>query len=104
MSLSLAEVRQAATLSRLRLTAAEEVLFAEQLGRIVAHIDHLREFETLVEEVAPASGIEASDEPQPYPCAELLLENAPEVRGAFFAVARMTAGAGGAAGEDPIDE
>lgn len=102
MSLSLAEVRQAAALSRLRLTADEERLFVEQLGRVVAHIDHLREFETMPEEVDPAAGIEAADEPRPDPRSELFLENAPEVRGPFFAVPRMTAG--GSAGTDPLDD
>lgn len=103
MSLSLAEVRRAAALSRLRLTSGEEVLFAEQLGRIVDHIDHLREFETLAEEPDPASGVEADDEPQPDPRGELWLENAPEVRGPFFAVPRMRA-AGDAAGTEAPDE
>jgi aspartyl-tRNA(Asn)/glutamyl-tRNA(Gln) amidotransferase subunit C len=101
MSLSRDEVRQAAALSRLRLTAGEELLFAEQLGRIVAHIDHLREFETSQEELDPAAGVEAEDEPRPDPRGELFLANAPEVRGSFFAVPRMTAGAGGA---DPLDD
>lgn len=81
-------------LARLRLTAEEEALFAEQLGKVVAYIDQLRGFETLPEEPAPGSGVEAADEPQPDPRAELLLENAPELRGPFFAVPRMRAGGG----------
>lgn len=103
MALSLEEVRRAAALSQLRLTPAEEELFAGQLGRIVAHIDHLREFETVVEEPDPGSGVEAADEPQPDPRGELFLDNAPEVRGPFFAVPRMLAGGGGPAGTDPQD-
>ena len=78
MSLSLEEVRRAAILSRLRLTTEEEILFAEQLGRIVAYIDHLREFETQTEDSDPASGVEAPDEPQADPRGELFLDNAPE--------------------------
>jgi aspartyl-tRNA(Asn)/glutamyl-tRNA(Gln) amidotransferase subunit C len=103
MSLSLEEVRRAAALSRLRLTPGEELLFAEQLGRIVDYIDHLGEFETLAEEPDPASGVEAGDEPQADPRGELWLGNAPEVRGPFFAVPRMRA-AGGSAATDPLDE
>lgn len=101
MSLSREEVRQAAALSRIRLTDAEEALFVDQLGRIVAHIDHLREFESAAEVLDPTSGVEASDEPQPDARGALFLENAPEARGAFFSVARMTAGAGAA---DPLDD
>ena len=94
MSLSLEEVRQAATLSRLRLTVEEEVQFAEQLGRIVAYIDQLRGFETSPEAPDPGSGVEAPDEPQPDPRGELFLENAPETRGPFYVVQRMRAGGG----------
>lgn len=104
MSLSLEQVRRAAALSRLRLTAAEEELFAEQLGRVVAHIDHLREFATMEEVSDPASGVEALDEPQPDPRGELFLENAPDVRGRFFAVPRMLAGSGGSSAPDRLDE
>ena len=103
MALSLEEVRRAAALSRLRLTAAEEELFAGQLGRIVDHIDHLREFETVTREPDPASGVEAADDPQPDPRSELFLDNAPDSRAPFFAVPRMLAG-GGTSGTDPADE
>ncbi len=103
MALSLEEVRRAAALARLRLTADEEALFASQLGRVVAHIDHLREFEALAEAPDPASGVEADDEARPDPRSELFLDNAPDTRGQFFAVPRMQAG-GGAAATDPVDE
>ena len=103
MALSLEEVRRAAALARLRLSPAEEELYAGQLARIVAHIDHLREFETLPEEPGPRSDSEAADVPQPDPRGELFLDNAPEVRGPFFAVPRMQAGGGGAADADPPD-
>lgn len=102
MALSLEEVRRAAALAKLRLTSAEEVLYAEQLGRIVAHIDHLREFETLAAELDPASGVEALDEPQVDLSGPLFFENAPEVRGPFFAVPRMQAGTS-SSGKDPLD-
>ncbi len=102
MALSLEEVRRAAALARLRLSPAEEELYAGQLARIVAHIDHLREFETLAEEPGPRSPGEAADVPQPDPRGELFLDNAPEVRGPFFAVPRMQAG-GAAADTDPPD-
>jgi aspartyl-tRNA(Asn)/glutamyl-tRNA(Gln) amidotransferase subunit C len=94
MSLSLQEVRSAAALSRLRLTAEEEQLFAEQLGRIVDHIDHLKEFASLEEDADSRPGREAADEPQPDPRGELFLSMAPEVRGPFFAVPRMLASGG----------
>ena len=103
MSLSLDEVRRAAALSRLRLTAEEEALFAAQLGRIVDHIDHLREFASLEAGADPSAGSEAADEPRPDPRSELFLANAPEVRGPFFAVPRMQA-AGGSADAGALDE
>jgi aspartyl-tRNA(Asn)/glutamyl-tRNA(Gln) amidotransferase subunit C len=103
MSLSLEEVRRAAALSRLRLTAEEEDLFAAQLGRIVAHIDHLREFESEAEEPQAASGGEAPDEPSPDGRSELFLDNAPAARGPFFSVPRMRAG-GGSAGSEALDD
>lgn len=103
MALSLEEVRRAAALSRLRLSPAEEELYAGQLGRVVAHIDHLSEFEALAEEPDPPPGAEAADVPQPDPRGELFLDNAPEVRGPFFAVPRMQAGQGEAAETDPTD-
>jgi aspartyl-tRNA(Asn)/glutamyl-tRNA(Gln) amidotransferase subunit C len=101
MALSLEEVRRAAALSRLKLTAAEEELFAGQLGRIVDHIDHLREFQAAAEEIDPESGVEAGDEPQPDPRSELFLDSAPDSRAPFFAVPRMLAGSGRAGGEGP---
>lgn len=104
MSLSLEEVRRAAALSRLRLTAAEEEMFAQQLGRVVAHIDHLQEFQSMAEAFDPASEVEAADEPQPDPRGSLFLENAPDVRGGFFAVPRMRAGGGGSTALDLPDE
>ncbi len=108
MSLSLEEVRRAAALARLRLTAEEEALFAEQLAKVVAYIDQLRTFETLPEAPDPDTGVEAADEPRPDPRAELFLENAPAVRGPFFVVPWMRAGggrstAGGSADADALD-
>ena len=103
MALSLEEVRRAAALARLRLSPVEEELYAGQLARIVAHIDHLREFETLAEEPGPRSPGEAADVPHPDPRGELFLDNAPEVRGPYFAVPRMQAGGGAAADTDPPD-
>jgi aspartyl-tRNA(Asn)/glutamyl-tRNA(Gln) amidotransferase subunit C len=100
MALSLEDVRRAAALSRLRLTAEEELLYVEQLGRIVAHIDHLREFESVAGEPEPVAGLEAADEPHPDGRGELFLEGAPETRGRFFVVARMQAGSSGALGSD----
>jgi aspartyl-tRNA(Asn)/glutamyl-tRNA(Gln) amidotransferase subunit C len=103
MSLSLDEVRRAAALARLRLTAEEEELFATQLGRIVAHIDHLKEFETAPAEPDPADGLEAADEPHPDSRSELFLDEAPQARGPFFVVPRMHAGSRGNAA-DALDE
>jgi len=103
MSLSLEEVRQAAALARLRLTAEEEALFAEQLAKVVAYIDQLRGFETSPEAPDPGSGVEAPDEPQPDPRGELFLANAPEIRGSFYVVPRMRAGGGRLPGSGSAD-
>jgi aspartyl-tRNA(Asn)/glutamyl-tRNA(Gln) amidotransferase subunit C len=100
MALSLEEVRRAATLSRLKLTAAEEELFGVQLGRIVDYIDHLKEFESAADDPDPTSGVEEADEPRPDPRSELFLDAAPDTRAPFFAVPRMSAGGGTEAVDD----
>jgi aspartyl-tRNA(Asn)/glutamyl-tRNA(Gln) amidotransferase subunit C len=104
MSLSLEEVRRAAALSRLRLTAEEEALFAGQLGKVVDYIDQLREFEALPAAATADAGREAPDDPRPDPRGELFADNAPETRGPFYVVPRMRAGGGVPAGAEPADE
>ncbi|MEO8276766.1 MAG: Asp-tRNA(Asn)/Glu-tRNA(Gln) amidotransferase subunit GatC [Thermoanaerobaculia bacterium] len=104
MSLSLEEVRRSAALSRLQLTAAEEVLFAAQLARIVEYIDQLDQFESLDATTAPAAaGAMAEDRPEPFADPGQLLELAPESRTPFFVVPRMLAG-DARMDADPSDE
>lgn len=94
MSLSLEEVRRAAALSKLRLTAAEEEAFAAQLGRVVEYIDQLKSFASAPGDSALGAGVEQEDVPHPDSRSELFLANAPEARSPFFSVPRMLAGGG----------
>lgn len=90
MSLDAREVHRVAALARLRLSVEEEGLFAEQLGRVVEHIDRIRELDPApVAESAVANGFEAADEVAPGLDRELFLANAPASRGPFLVVPKV---------------
>ena len=88
MALTSDNVRKIAALARLRLSAAEEVRFAEQLGKIVDYIDQLQQY-------APASSGDGPEEVGEHeagdavgPCLprEAFLANAPAVWEGFLLV------------------
>ena len=90
MSLELAEVRKVARLARLELTDAELADAAEQLNRILAYVDALREVNTDgVEPLAhplPLANVFRADEPVPSLSVSDALANAPGRSGDYFAV------------------
>jgi len=89
MALTTDDVRKIATLARLRLSPEEELLFADQLGKIVDYIDQLQKY--AIEEVEEGSPFlagehEAIDQIRPcLPRAEFLA-NAPAALDGFLLV------------------
>lgn len=94
MALPLEEVRRIATLARLELSAAESLLFAEQLGRVVDYIDQLGRFETSHPPEACLMPLEAPDAIAASLATEVVLANAPDSREAFVVVPRILASPG----------
>jgi len=90
VTLSREQVRHVSLLARLGLKDGEEDFYAEQLSRILEHIDRLSEVDT--EAIPPtAQGVEVrnvmrEDEPRPCLPQEVAIANAPEARDGFFVV------------------
>ncbi len=90
-----ATVQKVAHLARLELTADEEILFTEQLGQILTHINQLSELDT--KDVVPTtraletSNITRPDVPRPRSevLQEALLNQAPQREESFFRVPRI---------------
>ncbi len=58
MAISNEDIKHIAELSRIKLTAAEEAKFGEQLGSILQYIEHLDEVDTKnIEPTAQVSGL-----------------------------------------------
>ncbi|MBV9122595.1 MAG: Asp-tRNA(Asn)/Glu-tRNA(Gln) amidotransferase subunit GatC [Planctomycetes bacterium] len=90
MSLTLDQVRWVAHLARLELSDAEVETMARQLSAIVDYVNQLQQVNTEgVEPLAHALEVHnvfRADEPAPSLPVEAALANAPERRGAFYAV------------------
>jgi aspartyl-tRNA(Asn)/glutamyl-tRNA(Gln) amidotransferase subunit C len=90
VTLSREQVRHVALLARLGLKEGEEVFYAEQLSRILEHIDRLSEVDT--ESIPPTAqvvevrNVMRDDEPRPSLPQEVALANAPEAKDGFFVV------------------
>lgn len=86
-------VRHIAKLARLQLSAQEEQMYTQQLGKILEHVDALKEVDTTgVEPMSHAleiSNIMREDEVKPAPGQELVLKNAPEAERGMFRVPRI---------------
>ena len=86
-------VRKVAHLARLELTADEEQQFSGQLSSILDYFEQLSELDT--EDVPPTtraidvSNVTRSDELQPYPEREAILQSAPEQEGDYFKVPKI---------------
>lgn len=87
------DVEQVARLARLALSAEEMERMRQQLDRILAYIDKLRQLDT--EGVEPTShavpmlNVFREDEVRPCFPAEEMLANAPDRSGEFFRVPRI---------------
>ncbi len=86
------QVRKVAHLARLELTPEEEE-FTSQLGSILEYFQQLSELD--VSNVPPTtraidvSNVTRSDDLQPYPDREAILESAPERENEFFKVPKI---------------
>ncbi len=83
-------VRSVAALARLDLTPAEEELFAEQLGQILAYADRLQQVDTSnvppTPYVIPLTNVIREDVQQSGLPQEVALANAPDRQDGFFRV------------------
>lgn len=90
MQFSREDVRKIAVLARLELTDAQVDAYADQLGRILTHVDKLGELDT--EGVEPTShslrlvNVLREDEVRPSLPNEAALANAPDREGGCFKV------------------
>ncbi len=86
-------VRHIAKLARLKLSAQEEDIYTEQLGKILDHVDALKEVDTEgVEPMSHAleiSNIMREDEILPHPSQEKILSVAPQAERGFFRVPKI---------------
>ena len=96
MTLSREQVRHVALLARLGLKEGEEDFYAEQLSRILEHIDRLSEVDT--ESIPPTAqvvevrNVMRDDEPRPCLSQEAAIANAPEADGGFLVVKAIQEG------------
>jgi aspartyl-tRNA(Asn)/glutamyl-tRNA(Gln) amidotransferase subunit C len=81
MSLTREEVQHIAELAKLQLTAAEEVLYQEQLSAILDYAERLNALGTAAisptATVLPVHSVMRDDVARPSPSAEAILANAP---------------------------
>lgn len=89
MALTLDEVRNIATLARLRLSPEEEARFVPQLGRIVEYIDQLHKFDQHPAEDGSAAAAEEPDRIGDTLPRERFLANAPDSMDAFLVVPQV---------------
>ena len=90
MPISVEEVRHIANLSRLKLSAEEEVRYAEQLSAVLDYAARLNEVDTAhippTSSVLPFAAPLREDEPRPSPPRERILSNAPDQEDGLFRV------------------
>jgi aspartyl-tRNA(Asn)/glutamyl-tRNA(Gln) amidotransferase subunit C len=90
VSLSRAEVRHVALLARLGLEPGEEEYYAEQLSKILDHIQRISELDTdripPTASVLPLSNVMRDDAVRDCLPRESVLDNAPEAADGYFVV------------------
>jgi len=90
VTLSRDQVRHVALLARLGLRDGEEDFYAEQLSRILDHIDRLAEVDTEAipptAQVVEVRNVMRADEPRPSLSQEQAIGNAPVAEGGFLVV------------------
>jgi len=86
-------VQHIAKLARLQLSAQEEQMYTEQLGKILDHVDALKAVDTTgIEPMFHAleiSNVMREDDVLPTPGQELVLMGAPEAERGFFRVPKI---------------
>lgn len=93
MSISKEDVQYVANLARLTLDEASMDVFADQIGKILDHVDQLSQVDTTG--VAPTShaiflsNAFREDAPKPQPGSDPALENAPEKESGQFVVPKI---------------
>jgi aspartyl-tRNA(Asn)/glutamyl-tRNA(Gln) amidotransferase subunit C len=93
MSIEEKEVRHVAGLARLKLADEEVGLYQDQLGRILDHVNELKELDT--KDVAPTAhalgltNVLREDEPRDFEARKDLLALAPESEGPYFKVPKV---------------
>jgi len=93
MSISKEDVLYVANLARLTLDEASMDTFADQIGKILDHVDQLRQVDTTG--VSPTShaiflsNAFREDAPKPHPGSDQALENAPEKESGQFVVPKI---------------
>lgn len=96
MAISRAEVEHVARLARLGLTEAEMEALTEQLGRILAHMEVLRQVDTRdvppTYHVLPLQNVLRTDTVQESLSQEAALRNAPQAEAGAFKVPKITEG------------
>jgi aspartyl-tRNA(Asn)/glutamyl-tRNA(Gln) amidotransferase subunit C len=96
VTLSRDQVRHVALLARLGLRDGEEEFYAEQLSRILEHIDRLAEVDTEAipptAQVVEVRNVMREDEPRPSLSQEQAIANAPKAEGGFFVVQAIQEG------------
>ncbi|MCG0239105.1 MAG: Asp-tRNA(Asn)/Glu-tRNA(Gln) amidotransferase subunit GatC [Firmicutes bacterium] len=96
MAISRAEVEHVARLARLGLTEAEIEALTEQLGRILAHMEVLRQVDTRdvppTYHVLPLQNVLRTDTVQESLSQEAALRNAPQAEAGAFKVPKITEG------------
>jgi aspartyl-tRNA(Asn)/glutamyl-tRNA(Gln) amidotransferase subunit C len=96
VTLSREQVRHVALLARLGLAEGEEDFYAEQLSRILEHIDRLSEVDTEAipptAQVVEVRNVMRDDEVRPTLPQEVAIANAPEADGGFFVVKSIQEG------------
>jgi aspartyl-tRNA(Asn)/glutamyl-tRNA(Gln) amidotransferase subunit C len=96
VTLSRDQVRHVALLARLGLEEGEEDFYAEQLSRILEHIDRLSEVDTEAipptAQVVEVRNVMRDDEVRPSLAQEAAIANAPEADGGFLVVKAIQEG------------
>jgi aspartyl-tRNA(Asn)/glutamyl-tRNA(Gln) amidotransferase subunit C len=86
-------VRHVAKLARLKLSEKEELLYTEQLGKIIEYFDELAAIDTTgvepMSHALPLTNVMREDEVEVTLTHDALLKNAPSIEDEFFRVPKI---------------
>ncbi len=93
MAISLEEVKHLARLAKLEFSEPEYQQFTEEMNRILAYVEKLRELDTghvePLSHTTPLANVMREDEVKPSLPVEDALRNAPDRKGNFFKVPKV---------------